>query len=1078
MLHLHQSDRLEILAEILTAHLAPPLPPFEPETILVQSQGMARWLTLRLAERLGVCAQVRFPLPAAYVWELLRVQFGELPRRSPFVSEVLAFRILDWLGKSVNLQRAPRLAGYLQEGDDLRRHQLATRVAGVFDQYLVYRADWIVAWEQGETLHLGEDEDWQAMLWRDLAEATDAPHRAWWMGELLERLETAESPGQKSPLPCRLGIFGVSSLPPVFLEVLRRLGQHTEIHLYVLNPCREHWGEIRDEREIGRLAGQARPEDLYLEVGHPLLASLGKQGREFFDALAECSVVHDWFYQKPTRGSLLHILQTDILELVDRKQAGTLPIATDDCSLQIHVCHSPMREVEVLRDQLLALFEADPSLKPGDVAVLTPDIERYTPYIEAVFAPSRDAPNIPYAIADRGLCHRHPLLETFLELLDLPDSRFPADATLGLLEQAAIQRRFELGQDDLNQIRDWVRAVGARWGRDGVHRAEQGLPATSRHTWRDAIQRLLLGYSLPAELSGAELPLYAGMLPFDDIEGGRARILGRFVDYLETLFAWADRLKGRRTPAEWAEQLAGLADAVFDPPSEEEPILLELLAALDLWRELAEQGNFREPVSARVVKSWLSARLWQAEGASGFLTGEVTFCSLVPMRSLPFRLIAVLGLDYDRFPRQRHPPGFDLMVRHPRPGDRSRRLDDRYLFLETLLSAREKLYLSHVGRSIRDNSELPPSPLLAELIDVVKQSVTLADGELEGRIITVHPLQPFDPAYFRGDPRRPSFSAVWLAAARCIGRGDKAAGRLFEADLPEPEADWRRVDLDSLAYFFSNPARYLLRRRLNLHLEDGEQGFEVREPFELNFRSREQVRQNVLHVLGGGWQAEAGLEWTAAQGVLPHGGFGAALYGKEQAVVERLAPRLLPALALPRLEPVVVEFAADGWLLHGLLGGFTEQGWFEYSFEDPYPHQKFRLWFRHLLLCLARPPGVECRSLLRGPDRDWVLERIERPEKALVGLLTAYRTGLVRPLPFFCRASYAYAREWSKTESREIALKKARSVWETSEYHSGERENAYYRAVYRDADALDEEFERWAVELMGGMLETCREKDV
>lgn len=1077
MLHLHQSDRLELLAEFLAAHLSPPPPPFQPETILVQSHGMARWVSLRLAERLGICAHIQFPLPAAYVWELLRAFFGELPRRSPFSAEVLAFRIMDWLGQAENLERAPRLAGYLHGGDDLRRYQLAARVADIFDQYLVYRADWIAAWESGESLNLGDDEDWQALLWRDLATAATAPHRAWWMGELLEKIEESPHPDPlpegegKSKLPHRLSIFGVSSLPPVFMEVLRRLGRHTEVHLYALNPCREHWGEIRDEREIGRLAGESRPEDLYLEVGHPLLASLGKQGREFFDALAECPVSHDWFRADPPRDSLLHLLQADILELVDRKRAGPLPIRADDRSLQIHVCHSPMREVEVLRDQLLALFDADPTLKPGDVAVLTPDIERYTPYIEAVFSPSRDAPFIPYSIADRGLTHQHPLLETFLALLDLPESRFPADVTLGFLEQAAVQRRFDLSADDLAQIHDWVRAVGARWGRDGSHKAEYHLPPTARHTWRDAIQRMLLGYSLPAELSGTELPLYSGMLPYDDIEGGRAQILGRFVEYLETLFDWAERLKGSRPPAEWAELLGSLADRVFDPPAEDEATLLQLLDALDLLRELAEQAGFRQAVGLRVVKSWLTARLGKPEGASGFLTGEVTFCSLVPMRSLPFRLIAVLGLDYDTFPRQRHPPGFDLMARHPRAGDRSRRLDDRYLFLETLLSAREKLYLSHVGRSIRDNGELPPSPLLSELIDVLKQSATLPGGDLESHLLSVHPLQPFDPGYFRGDPGRPGYSAAWLAAARRMGRGSKVSVPLFEGALPEPEAEWRRVDLESFAYFFSNPPRYLLRKRLNLVLEDGEQGFEVREPFGLDLRGRDQVRHNVLHVLGSGGQAEAGLEWTAAQGLLPHGGFGAALYGKERAVVERIAPRLLPALALPRLEPVPVEFTTDGWVLHGLLGGFTEQGLFDYAFEEPHAQQVFRLWLRHLLLCLAKPEGVECRSVLRHPGKDLVFGRIGQPKEALAGLLAAYRVGLVQPLPFFCRSSHAYAQAWNKSGNREDALKKARVVWETSDYYTGEGENAYYRAVYRDTDPLDGEFERLALELMGGMLE-------
>lgn len=340
MLRLHQSDKLEILAEILAQEYQPPASPFQPDLFIVQSHGMGRWVSLRLAEMLGICANARFVLPATYVWDLLRQHFGELPRRSPFSAEVLAFRIMAWLNEPRNLARAPRLAGYLKEGGEPRRFQLSARIADVFDQYLVYREDWIAAWERGETLGLDGDEDWQALLWRELAAGETAWHRARLMGELLARIRAGgkEATNLDFPRPpargeetaeplSRITVFGVSSLPPVFLNVLRALAERNEVVIYALNPCREYWGEIKDPREIGRLAGEARPEDLYLEVGHPLLASLGKQGREFFDVLADCAESHDFFDEAPRRDTLLQILQADILELVDRKTAGPLPIA-------------------------------------------------------------------------------------------------------------------------------------------------------------------------------------------------------------------------------------------------------------------------------------------------------------------------------------------------------------------------------------------------------------------------------------------------------------------------------------------------------------------------------------------------------------------------------------------------------------------------------------------------------------------------------------------------------------------------------------------------------------------------------
>jgi exodeoxyribonuclease V gamma subunit len=1091
MLRLYQSDKLEYLAQLLAEQNLPPASPFQPETIVVQSQGMGRWISLRLAEQLGVCAHTRFCLPASFVWDLLREFFGDLPRRSAFSCEVLTFRVMDWLGQPENLRRAPRLQGYLRDGRDLRRLQLATRIADVFDQYLVYREDWIRAWENGDTLGLDEDERWQALLWRDLSAAEPATHRARLMGELLRRLGRGDRPLPQDEeitarLPRRLTVFGVSALPPVFLNVLHALSEHIDVSLYALNPCREYWGEIRDPREIGRLARDSRPEDLYLEVGHPLLASLGKQGREFFDSLAECAEPYGFFRDEPPRDSILRILQADILELVDRRTAGRLPVSAADRSLQIHVCHSPMREVEVLRDQLLALFDRMPGLEPGDVAVLTPDIERYTPYIEAVFAASRDTPYIPYSIADRGQRHQHPLLESFLALLDLPDCRFPVDATLGFLEQPAILRKFGLGADDLPLVHGWARAVGTRWGRDGTHKGDYQLPEIPRHTWRDSLQRLLLGYALPQELAGGEPPLFGATLPYDDIEGSRALVLGRFAEFLETLFEWADRLGQTLPLSDWADRLGLFADRLFDPRDEDEATLLQLRGTFDLLRELADQAGFREPVDIRTVRCWLAERLGQPSGSVGFLTGCVTFCAMVPMRSLPFKVVAVLGLDHDSFPRHRHPPGFDLLARHPRRGDRSRRVDDRYLFLETLLSAREVLYLSYVGRDIRDNGERPPSPLVSELVDVARQSCELAEGDLERHLITEHPLQPFDPGYFRADPRLPGFSNTWLAAARLLGRGDRQPEPLCSAELPEPEDEWRTVDPESLAYFYGNPVRYLLKRRLNIVLESAAPGFEIREPFALDYRSRDQIRKNLLRVMLHDREPASALRLADATGLLPHGPFGAALHGKEQSLVEAFAPELLPDLRTPRLSPLPVEFEADGLRLSGFLGEVGAQGLSDYGFEDPKPRQLLQLWLRHLMLCLAAPPRVARRSLLRTPGKTVVFGPVEDPAGELGKLLKLYWRGLSRPLPFFPKASHCYAHCLSappkKLQGNPEAIlfdarRQARATWLGSEFGAGEADDPYYRAVYRGIDPLDGEFERLAVEVLGTMLKEMESKE-
>lgn len=1071
MLHLYQSNRVEKLMALLAGVVAVPLSlPLAPETIIVQGKGMERWIRLRLAEHLSICANVEFPLPATFVWRLMRALLGDLPQSSAFSPEVLAWRVMGWLGWPGNLDVAPRLRGYLDGGGDFRRYELACRIADIFDQYLVFRPDWADAWERGELCDLGPDEAWQAALWRDLA--LGEAHWARLMSRLLARLD---SDGLNEVLPQRVILFGIATLSPLYLELVRRLARHTEVYLFVLNPSREYWELIRDHREQARLAGAAEADELLLEAGNPLLASLGKQGRDFCGALADFPELQDVFDDEPGRAdTLLHALQSDILNLIDPETPGFVPhpIFADDRSLQVHNCHGTMREIEVLHDQLLQLFAADPALTPDSVVVLAADIETYAPYIDAVFAARDNAPTIPYSIAGRGTSGEQTLLATFLVVLDLPSSRFAADWVLGLLEQPALLRRFELEEENLPAIHRWVRETGIRWGRDASHKAVLGLPATPRHTWRDGLSRLMLGVALPQVVAGEGQPLFGSILPYDDVEGERAQVAGRFAEFVETLFELAEMLKGALPPAQWALRLNLLIERLFAPDNGEEGAIRQVRDRLAALRDLAGAAQFAQPVGIAVVKSWLAGQLKEAGGGAA-LSGGVTFASLAPLRSLPFPVICLLGMNDGDFPRRQIPAGFDLIAKHPRPGDRSRRLDDRYLFLETLLSARKTLYLSFVGQGIRDNNALPPSVLVADLLDTVRAS---CGADVAQRILVKHTLQPFSPAYFLDDPAKPGYSPGWLAASRALAQETEPAPPLFGAPLSAPEAEWKTLELAQLASFYANPARYLLRGRLNIWLGESDADFEVREPFGLDYFARDEVRALSLHVRLHGQPPDDALLLAEAHGWLPHGEFGGALHAREDAVAEQLAMQLLPQLPQSVFDPLPLDFAADGMRLVGWLDKASAAGLVEYALHGIKPRELFKLWLRHLVLCHLKPPGVALHSRLIGADSTVHFGSVPHPERELAKLLNYYWQGLYLPLPFFVKSSYAYAVERLTDKDSHTALKGAHKIWDEPAFRNGdfrgESENVYYRAVYRglSSEPLDARFEEVALELLTPLI--------
>lgn len=1088
MLNLYHAPDLETLGALATSLLATPMrEPFAPALVVVPSQGMGRWLTLELARKQGIAMQLEVQLPSSFVWGLARLALGQLPEQSAFSPSSLSWRLYDWLCEPANLSEAPRLAHYLEGGDERRRLSLAVKIADVFDQYLLYRDDWLAAWERNELLDLGPDEAWQALLWRELTR-DGHPHRARLLEELLARLY---DPEPILGLPERVLVFGISSLPPHHLRVLEGLARHTQVIIFALNPCREAWGEIRDIRELARQP-ELNPDDWYLDIGNPLLASLGKQGRDFFDSLfslassegsqeiglySEDEDLHD--------SSLLQALQNDILRLRTRQADERLVLREDDRSLELHIAHSPLREVEILHDQLLARFAAEPELTPDQVVVLTPDIERYAPYIEAIFSAKTGAPRegvgrsstpyIPFSLADRSLRAEIPLIEAFLNLLALPDSRFAAEEILAWLEQPAIATRAGIEAEDLALLRDWLREAGVRWGRDETHREQLGLPADAAFTWRQGLDRLLLGFAAPPQLAGLGAPLLGASWPLDALEGGRAQLLGRLAGFVERLAALAQSLQRPRPLSDWAESLQGLIDQLFDEREAGDTLLL-LSKACAALKEQATASGVERPIELALVRQQLTSALEQGSAASGFLTGAVTFCTMVPMRSLPFRLVCLLGLDDGALPRRTPAAGFDLIGQKPRRGDRARRLDDRYLLLETLLSARSGLYLSYVGRDPRSNAELPPSVLVSELLDVIDLTAVSHSGPASARITHQHPLQPFAPGNFAGG-QQAGFAAPWFRAAQRLSQAVEAP-QPFASALDAPDADWLTLEPSQLIHCFKHPARYLLEQRLGLRLAQSEETLAGDEPFSVEWTSQHGLRQLALQAIERGWSEGEERAVAAASGWLPVGELGQAHWGQIRGPIRAFAPTLFDERPEDAPQPLLVDLELAGVRIHGWLDGVTSAGLFDYRLRDLGAWELAPFWLRHLLLNCAATPGINRESRLLSPKSEWRLGPLADARGLLLPWLEAYKSALCEPLPLFAKCSHGFARKWrnpGRKEPIDAARGEARLMWQGNDFMSGEGQDPWNALAFRDREALDERFEALAEQLYGPALDALQD---
>ncbi|MNF51686.1 RecBCD enzyme subunit RecC [compost metagenome] len=1121
-------NRLDELRSLVVSWMRRyPLAPLENEIALVQSNGIAQWLKLALAEDpedddmggCGIAAAIDVQLPGSFMWQLYRLVLGrdEIPAKSLLDKAPLTWRLMRLLPELINQPHFEPLQRFLTNDTDLRkRYQLAERLADLFDQYQVYRADWLEDWAagrhqlrngRGESKPLTPANCWQAELWRalllDVGEQGMAQSRAGVHQRFIEtitRLDTAPR-----GLPSRVIVFGISSLPAQALEALAGLARFSQVLLCVHNPCRHHWADIVADKDLLRhqYKRQARktgmpvvldPQTLH-QHAHPLLAAWGKQGRDYINLLDSYDDPNsyrsafrdgriDLFSDNPPF-TLLNQLQDDILELRPLNETRQLWPAIDltqDESIRFHIAHSAQREVEILHDQLLARFSANPQLRPRDVIVMVPDIDSYAPHIRAVFGQleREDRRFIPFTLTDQGQRGRDPLLIAVEHLLKLPDSRFPVSEILDLLDVPALRARFGVQERDLPTLHRWIEGAGVRWGMSAEQRAGLGLPGElEQNSWRFGLRRMLLGYAVG---SGEACD---GIEPYDEIGGLDAALIGPLVALLDALQIAHQELSQPASPEQWGVRLQALMQVFFLASNEHDDYLLAQLELLrETWLETCESVGLHDELPLTVVREAWLAGLDQGRLSQRFLAGAVNFCTLMPMRAIPFKLVCLLGMNDGDYPRAQPPLDFDLMGSDYRPGDRSRREDDRYLLLEALLSARDQLYISWVGRSIRDNSERPASVLIGQLRDHLANGWRLVDEqqELLAAMTQEHPLQPFSARYFHEGDQLFSYAREW---------------QLLHEDRPhtqasvllDPYVQEEPLSLAQLQDFLRHPVRHFFSQRLKVFFESAQAPLEDEEPFVLDALQRYSLSDSLLEAaLSHPDQPEQALQLQAQRlqhsGLLPMAGFGECLQRELIEPLPDLVQRYQQLLALwptPNTSALPVSLQLNGVSLEGWLSGLHQRADGGLLSVTTIPnsigsiktrkwHRLTRPWINHLVACAC---GLPMTTGLVASDDTLLLAPLDENAalKILGDLLQAWQSGMRQPLPVAVKTAFAWLGQTDPVKAQAAARKAYEGDGLTSE---GERrESPALARQFADYNALiaDETFEAWCDALYRPLLE-------
>ncbi|TMX47186.1 exodeoxyribonuclease V subunit gamma [Vibrio sp. Hep-1b-8] len=1119
MFTVYHSNQVDILKSLLVelVRLNPLSNPFEQEQILVQSPGMSQWLKMELAKEFGVAANIEFPLPATFIWNMFTQVLPDVPKRSAFNKESMTWKLMLILPELLGREEFEPLKHYLEQDDDKSKlYQLSEKIADIFDGYLVYRPEWIAAWEAGQTVFELEDEHpWQPILWQALYDHTVALgqspyHRANLYEHFIDTLESSQA--SFDHLPKRLFVFGITSLPPRYMDALKAIGEHIDVHLMFTNPCRYYWGEVRDRKFLARLAAKHRKhvvwnqdhseqhgeseqlkggleenviDELHTDaVGNSLLASMGKLGRDNMYLLSQLESNEIEAFVDIERDSLLHHLQADILNLEEHQNDQQLETSThkqvivwEDKSLTLHACHSPMREVEVLHDQLLAMFDSDPALKPRDIIVMVSDINAYSPAIQAVFGNAPGERFIPYSISDRTADQESPILNAFMQLVNLPNTRCLASELLELLETPAVLARFELSEDEFILAKQWVEESGIRWGLNASTSEEFELPATEQNTWQFGIERMLLGYAMPNS-AGLFESQSGTIAPYNEVQGMGAELAGKLAHFIETISDYRQQLQTTQSIDRWREVLTLLLDDFFLVELEGEAALKSIRDTLANLKEQLTDAAFEQTLAPAIVAQYLHNKLAGTRVSQRFLAGQVNFCTLMPMRSIPFKVVCLLGMNDGVYPRSMPAEGFDLMNGRTKPGDRSRRDDDRYLFLEAILSAQQTLYISYVGRSIQDNTERVPSVLVSELTEYCQQNYCLEGDEslpsdasgvgLLRRLIHRHSMVPFSASAFVG--QQPSYAKEWLPAANRQGQSGSEFNRQLEDYLLDATYPLE-LDLVELQRFWRLPVQYFFNRRLKVIFEPPLPVMEDDEPFVLNGLQSYQMRDGLLdsllkHRLAGEQDSQTVIkrfvEQQRAQGKLPVGAFGDIEFETNRVQAEELVEKLT-FLCGAEHEDLEIKLSFDvlgedklvnltGWLTQHYQSGLIR-----YRSGSIRAQDYLAAWIDHLSMSAM---GINKPTHMIGYDRKEGVVHLVYPavndstyaKSLLAELIRLFYQGMTQPLCYFPKTALAcveagFSRgNW--VDDEEKSLKKMADTFNDSFMAAGEGNNSYIARVW------------------------------
>ena len=1057
MIYIHHSNQLEELAAQLTQDLqSPSRSIMQPEIISTPSICINQWLTIQIAKSQGISANIKWLPPSSLIWHCFRSALKNVPDFNGFSSEVLSWRILRVLKDDLFVRRFSDLQNYLSESSELRKWKLACKLGLLFEQYLVFRPDWIIDWEREVNL------DWQGRLWLEIIKGGDDKH---WL-VLRERFikELNKNPNISKNLPERIFLFSVMGLSSLFLDFVSKLSDQIDIHIYHLNFSSEYWADIPSKKQQAKLF--ACYDDYEIEDFNDLnslLSSMGRFGREHFRNLLQLESVDYEKYAIPPRISILNRIQADIVELRSDSEIGldSERLSELDRSIQVHVCHSKMREIQVLHDQLLNLFDSDEGMTSADVRVYIPKLSNYIPFIYSVFGAADGNRHIPWCVAENSINENGSLSTAFIRLLEILNGRLDVNKIYSLLDFSLLRKKFGLSKSDLDQIKRWIYSLRIHWGSDSEELTKLDITMSDVHTWRGATDRMLLGFAI------GDLDCnFRDNIPFSPGDSSSAKVLGKWRSFIEKLISARSDLSDFKSLSSWVTTLNKLLEDFFVHGKENEENVFQIRRQIAKLAQDSAVANFEEKVSIQIVRNALEASVGEIS-KKNFMSGAITFSNLSYGRCIPSKITCLVGMNDEDFPDRDVSLGIDKMLKERKAGDRSRRDEDMHSFLEAIMSTRETLYISYTGANMRDTSIVNPSLVVKEFL--IQIDTVSGESDYSKKITTEHPMQPFSYRYFEAKSELFSYCQEMQPVSK---KNKKKKNKVFNISLIGGLK--QDLTINQLIKFLFNPVRYLFQERLGIDLKSDLSLPSNREIMKLDPLERRKISNVALTAQLDQTECEVFISKCRLQGIAPHGSPGDLALKYEWNKAQSMSKRVEALNKGMDFSKCDLSISLRGFNLSAHIDNLTNLGQILCFPGGLNSSAVSEAWCKHLFLNL-NPSHVDESTYIVLPESVLVLPPINNPDYLLHEILDIYERGNTYPIAFFPRSA------WTFINNKSSPLAKAYETWLGSEHTIGQNECAdpYFNLAFGDCleSALDEEFINLSQILLGQPKELLAEID-